>query len=36
MNDDEERKPAADGPEEGAGREPGGDAPAPAGKAAVR
>ena len=33
MNDDEERKPAADGPEEGAGREPGGDAPAPVGGA---
>ena len=33
MNDDEERKPAADGPEEDSGREPVGDAPAPAGKA---
>ena len=34
MNDDEERKPAADGPEEGSGREPGGGGHAPDGKAA--
>lgn len=33
MNDDVERKPAADGQGEDSGREPGGDAPAPAGTA---